>query len=846
MGKKHIPTSRLIIVAVSIMAALILWISESHGKEKNPFDLEFLGGLISTKIAAHNQQIAATQAQQAATADIQPQYDLPDGIEIEKDNDLTAAMLSNLFGPVWRTVAGDAAADSLGGIGKFSGVVTMCLGFLNLIAMGFVSMAILYIWGIAAVSTAHYGGKIGGRVNTLWLPVRHAFAICCVTPVYNGVSLLMIIILSATSWGINSANAIWDAAGAYIVEHAQQGIIDNSPPFIEEESLALIWPAFQIAVHQTIGQAAGYELQPVPVKELPTSSITRRNYVKIQSAAGGRYAVVTEPLNGAVAICPMPIKDKSIPFGGLGCIHIPTYKFQIEDGNIILPKGKDKVIYDAHIGITRARVQATINFLEGMRLHANQFLGSSQRGGRETVPFIANPGAMPQSEDALYLARQYRLDVMTAAQEHIAVVKSENNVKKMLEGAVDNHDGKSRIGWATAGLFTYQLAQTQARLDDVVFGTTTAYRAPADPIDYESWTLSPDIRDAMREAPGYAQTVLTQNRVYNPVSEEGDGPSMINKLITGVFLGGDNMSNGILSGTLAEFSKADPIVVLSNFGKKCVEIGGLTAIASLVGAAGAWIPFIGDSLQAIATNPFLVGGMTALWSVGVVLHYVAPFTIFAMWCWGISKWLLTTFAALCAAPFWACSHVMPEGDGFAGQSARQGYVMLMSLTIRPVMMTIGAVAAVGLWQASSGMYATLLASFLNGFTASSGKSVISELILSVIVMIIYYWIYYQIFKFCINDLHDLVMKWIGQHGASIFGDDGSAGGHITATAGAVAGSGAGMAGKAFGAEGFATGAAHAAGKGAAGAGNKMYQAARNVMGKKSPAADLPGQIAPAE
>lgn len=768
----------------------------------------------------HNAQAAA------GNADQQPIYDVPSSIAIEKDNDLTAAMLSNLYGPVWKIVAGDKAADSLGGIGKFSGVVTMCLGFINTIAMLFISAGILYYWGVFAVQSAHHGQL--GHIKSMWTPLRHvtAFSIC--VPVTSGLSLLQIIVLCAISFGVNGANRIWDAAGAYIIEHSQQGIIDNTPPFIEEESLSLVSPMFKAAVIQQVALNGNTKLLKVKEQELPAKISNPKSYVKVESSSNGMYSLTYEPIAGALAICPQP--PDYMTFGSLGCIHVPAYKFQIENGALKMPSTPtEQAIYQAQIGVTKARVDAIIAMFNGLQKHASVYL--------EKRNIAAKGTAVKIDEDAIALSRKYREDIMNSAQSHIQALKDKNNIKKMLEIAVDSKDGASRIGWVTAGLFSYNFAQAQAQIDQITFGGTASYLAPPKDEEFDG-RYSNAVVFAINKASTYAAQELMQHRIYNPVSEEGDGPSTVNKLITGVFMGGNAMSNGILSSTLSAFRQSDPIVVLTAFGRKCYEVGALAAVASMVGAAGSWIPVIGSSMNAVATNPFLVSGMIVLFSVGCVLTFVAPFSIFAIWCWAIAKWILTSFAALLACPFWAAMHMAPEGEGFTSQHAKQGYVMLMSLMIRPVIMTIGAVCAIGLWQASSILYSTLLAQFLNGFTANAGKGVIVELILSVVVMMVYYWIYYQIFKFCISDAHDVIMNWIGQGGASIFKDDGSAGAAITASAGAAVGKGAGLAASGAAAVGSAAGAT------AKTFGNEIYSLTQKKGGKGSGGDSANKQIAP--
>jgi len=45
--------------------------------------------------------------------------------------------------------------------------------------------------------------------------------------------------------------------------------------------------------------------------------------------------------------------------------------------------------------------------------------------------------------------------------------------------------------------------------------------------------------------------------------------------------------------------------------------------------------------------------------------------------------------SLIAAPVWAASHVIPEGEGFAGNAARQGWMLLLNILFRPILLVLG-------------------------------------------------------------------------------------------------------------------------------------------------------------
>jgi conjugal transfer/type IV secretion protein DotA/TraY len=56
---------------------------------------------------------------------------------------------------------------------------------------------------------------------------------------------------------------------------------------------------------------------------------------------------------------------------------------------------------------------------------------------------------------------------------------------------------------------------------------------------------------------------------------------------------------------------------------------------------------------------------------------------------GVLGWMIMIVESLIAAPVWAASHVIPEGEGFAGNAARQGWMLLLNILFRPILLVLG-------------------------------------------------------------------------------------------------------------------------------------------------------------
>lgn len=360
--------------------------------------------------------ILAACAAPALAADGIPE--LPGSVEISKDNDISASFLSNLLGPSWRIVAGDAAADSLGGMGRYHGILVGLLGMVNLAAMTFISVTVLYHWGIFAVSSAHEGRPGGCSHHSLWTPVRQAVAFGLAVPVLNGLSLLQVVILACVSFSINFANLAWDWSGRYIVENSSYGIIDNSPPLIEDESLTLIQPLFQaVTVSELLRQRAfedegdyAHINQKITPQPFPGRVTNPADYKSVEIVRENKWVIVREPLAGAITIYPMP--GRGMPLGQLGTITVNSLVYAHKDGQLLEPTPIGQALQE----IAETRAQSIMDAGDELRKASRYYLNEHQL-------MLAKFGKDFSHKSGAEIAREYRLKVTNSMTEQVQIVK---------------------------------------------------------------------------------------------------------------------------------------------------------------------------------------------------------------------------------------------------------------------------------------------------------------------------------------------------------------------------------------------------------------------------------------
>ncbi|WP_206956346.1 DotA/TraY family protein [Trinickia acidisoli] len=73
---------------------------------------------------------------------------------------------------------------------------------------------------------------------------------------------------------------------------------------------------------------------------------------------------------------------------------------------------------------------------------------------------------------------------------------------------------------------------------------------------------------------------------------------------------------------------------------------------------------------------------------GVTLSVYLPMLPFIVWFGGVVSWFMVVAEAMVASPLWAMTHLDGDGEGL-GQRTQHGYVFLLNVMLRPVVMVFG-------------------------------------------------------------------------------------------------------------------------------------------------------------
>lgn len=217
---------------------------------------------------------------------------------------------------------------------------------------------------------------------------------------------------------------------------------------------------------------------------------------------------------------------------------------------------------------------------------------------------------------------------------------------------------------------------------------------------------------------------------------------------------------------------ANPIVALANMGTAYINQAA-TLWASLLNLTTMFAPvaFIVGPIVMMAA-PLVLAWMSVMVAIGFVTAYYIPFLPFMIFTFGVIAWVMVVIEAMVAAPIVALGITHPEGGEAFGKS-EHALMILMNVFLRPTMMIIGYIAAIGLcyvsvWIINTGFGHVIQfiqgspdGSPWKGGTGYTNWAGIYGLFFSVLIYTVMYLIVTEKSFNLIYMLPDQILRWIG-------------------------------------------------------------------------------------
>ncbi len=653
-------------------------------------------------------------------------------------NDQSMKMLGQLFG-------------SIGGLwfGESTPLAVVFLGY-NTAVMSAGILFLLYTASSGFIQTSQEGEVFGKRFSTIWLPIRLTVGTVGILPMFGGWSGAQAIMFFGTALGIGFANAGWQVGAPAMVSHIgslktpgtykiQAADITSHKEVMKaiiESQLCVIGYNNESGYYND--RPKGAHIDPPNRKKLVEEGTLKKTDSRQYLSFGGPGGDVPENLCGKIEF------PGSYNNGNTGAAPKGASITQFKEAREALnSKSFDPSnVVDAHMSAMSAVSQSLVE--------------SSREYFFKGTPI--------KKEVLRQIGQEYSSNVATKL-GNIAVNSGKTDFSKYMKG-----DGKS---WLTAGAVFFKLMQVNS---DIVAATTlpAEYLPPEVHKNYFQAEYPGLKRGALRYE-GFAKETMREHedtdhpkktgksKFTSMLAEIADGPSL-----TTIINGLSNHDEGFLFKIIAIGTKIFALAIAS--------IGAVMA--------GGAMPLVGDGVLAFG----LVMVVVPLLYIGMTMMIFIPMVPAIMWFGGVVTYFVIVVEAFAASPLWMITHFHGEGDGMGHKSAH-GYMFLLNLVFRPILMIIGFLAAWLLLDILGSFLISTFETFWQSFESANFLVQFFQFLgVLVAVSTVANGLVQKLFSM-VTFLPDQVITWVGGHAAK-FGqsDDDAVKSNIGAVAAQIRGS----------------------------------------------------------
>ncbi|MGH1377880.1 MAG: DotA/TraY family protein [Alphaproteobacteria bacterium] len=464
----------------------------------------------------------------------------------------------------------------------------------------------------------------------------------------------------------------------------------------------------------------------------------------------------------------------------------------------------------------RAHIVAT---METKASVITEFCSGSESPGSGSLSGHTNPPAFGFPSSAANCEVSPR---PSADWKQTMIALYEDELRDLIRLAWGNHVNNSTTedaiaadrayGWVGAGVFYSKMAETNGGWIDAVSQTPymdlyplameqvrAQNRKSNENVEFKrQFTMSTKSPSGQEAPEGFSsmsernQVALGLSSVFSYWNEEVKDFDEAERIdYQNIFMDSLNLLFGT-SGLMAmrtSNAHLHPMVQLVAVGKGLVNSAVFNIAASTGGA------FLGGAFSALSSKikKFGEAGSQILLSTafmgltaGFVLFYILPFLPFVYFYFAAASWIKAIFEAMVGVPLWALAHLRIDGDGLPGDSAQNGYFLILEIFIRPILTVVGLVAAIVIFSTQVqvlNLIWDLVTSNVAGDASSTNadvldmtsatdrrfqRGIVDQFFFTIIYTMVCYMMALASFKL-IDRIPDNILRWAGA-GVSSFGD----------------------------------------------------------------------------
>lgn len=624
----------------------------------------------------------------------------------------TSVFLNQIFGPVFLSASGVNTET----------VFSEIIGYFNTIILVIGGMMFFWNATVGLMQSAHEGKVLGSRWSSLWAPIRILFAVGLLVPLPNmgGYNLAQAGIAYIVRGSTNIASAVWSTSATLVVTGRTP--ITVPEPGVDPTVVRTLFMnmACQAVISDQMAIAAGSSAEPYVIDT----------------------GFINDPMNGSTIIQTRLRRGGQIYHnnicGSYATPPIPEYL------------SRDQFERVAVEGIPIADQQRLNEVWSQMHLTAANTLNSRMSSlAFNLLPDMKNRGAaLPDiSQDLTEIVRETKAQLSEGTQEIMRTVTDGNGWSRTRESLLRRIQGSTNgscvqstpegqvnlcygEGWVGAGSWYMMMAQINNEMTSLFTSSAVAtpgyYAANPNALARELGIREPESVSTYTGVEAYSGgspvqddtgIQATLNRYAAAFDRSADGlaalgfpmsqqslrdissPSDANDTLNGI----DNLGSWVesfrtdtidfLSPNNGSFFGEDPMIALSTMGQFLINGAGI-----LVAGSAATGILAGPQLASLL-SPFIVTLLTA----GSILAFLLPILPFIFWILAVTGYFILIVEAMIAVNLWALSHLRLDGEGLSGDSGRQGWLMLLSLLMTPVLMIFGFLIGMTIFRVSTSL-----------------------------------------------------------------------------------------------------------------------------------------------
>lgn len=600
----------------------------------------------------------------------------------------------------------------------------------------------------ATVQTAHEGEVFGKRFSTVWLPVRMLAGMSSVVPVFGGYSAAQAIMMSAALMG----NGVADSGYTAVINAVSSGS-------------ALVSPT---ATAATMGIPGGADMV---IDQMFRSSacVYYNNAMAVKSGSSPAYARSV----GTSA-------DRlDVVYGTPAMLGL--YK-RAQCGKITVSKKSssahtttNSVNYDAIASQVYQSATGTVQSFAGQVDGAAKQWVDAVTGNGSFEPDQMNTEAIP---DLAPIRTQFVGQLASARQQAFS-----SGLPTITAEAQAN---MKQGGWMAAGAWY----QTIAMETDAMREATSSSFGYTEPTSLNE-TFAHELQQAIERTSdstspvsggsgGKAAEAFTICGVLKSVTPTGN--CSFGQAVTGYLINFTSTSGGRVVG-LGSTSTINPILAMKSMGDYLTLVGdaiqdlglllGMTEKLGTVAKIGgtvtgqAWLAASGKVAEKVAKR--LAPLAMPMILLGLLMAIYIPLIPFITWFGALISYATIFVESIAAAPLWGMAHLDPNGEGM-GQRTQHGYLFLLNMLLRPILMLVGFIAASALMIILGSI---LYAMFMPAMANVQGDSTTG--LYSILAFLAIFWIInLTLVQGAMNMIFvipDQVLNWLGSAGQSHLGKE---------------------------------------------------------------------------